>query len=85
MSTGSVPSDRKKSNVTPVHESGSTNDPGNYHPIPGVPVVAKVFEQLTAIQLGLYFECYNLLHDLQCAFDMEDLLIRFCHMQLMLL
>jgi len=45
LSTGSVPADWKKSNVTPVHKSGNTDDPGNYHPISVVPIVAKVLEK----------------------------------------
>ena len=42
LSTGSLPAGWKKSNVTPVHKGGSTDDPGNYRPISVVPIVAKL-------------------------------------------
>jgi len=42
LSTGSFPVGWKKSNVTPVHKGGSTDDPGNYRPICVIPIVAKL-------------------------------------------
>jgi len=67
LSSRSVPADWKKSNVTPVHKSGSTDDPGNYRPISVVLIVAKVLERHTATQLSFYLENHKLLHDLQEA------------------
>jgi len=65
LSTGSVPANWKKSNVTPVHKSGNTDDPGNYCPISVVPIVVKVLEKVIASQLNLYLENCKLLHNLQ--------------------
>ena len=51
----------KKSNVTPVHKGGNTDDPGNYRPISVVPIVAKVFEKMIASQLNMFWStttCY---------------------------
>jgi len=68
LSTGSVPADWKKSNVTPVHKSGNTDDPGSYRPISVVPIVAKVLEKVIASQLNLFLENHKLLHNLQGAY-----------------
>ena len=68
LKTGTVPSAWKKSNVTPVHKGGDTDDPGNYRPISVVPIVAKILEKIIAIQLGSYMEHHHLLHDLQGAY-----------------
>ena len=48
LDVGLVPIAWKRSNVTPIHKGGLTDDPGNYSPISVVPVVAKVFEKMFA-------------------------------------
>ena len=68
MSTGSFPDAWKQSNVTPVHKGGDADDPGNYHPISVVPIVARVLEKIIASQLSLYLESHHLLNDLQGAY-----------------
>ena len=68
LSTGSFPEGWKKSNVTPVHKGGSTDDPGNYRPISVVPIVAKILEKIIALQLSLYLESHQLLNGLQGAY-----------------
>ena len=68
LKTGTVPSSWKRSNVTPVHKGGDTDDPGNYRPISVVPIVAKVLEKIIATQLSSYMEDHHLLHDLQGAY-----------------
>ena len=61
LESGLVPMAWKRSNITPVHNAGKTNDPGNYRPISVVLIVAKIFEKMVASQL-LIFEatsnCY---------------------------
>ena len=42
--------------MTPVHKGGDVTDPGNFHPISVVSVVAKVLEKIIANQLSLYVE-----------------------------
>ena len=68
LHVGLVPTAWKKSNVTPIHKGGQTDDPGNYRPISVVPVVAKVFEKMVATQLNAFLKHHNLLHDLQGAY-----------------
>ena len=63
-----MPSAWKRSNVTPVHKGGDTDDPGNYRPISVVPIIAKVLEKIIATQLSSYMEHHHLLHDLQGAY-----------------
>ena len=68
LDVGLVPTTWKKSNVTPIHKGGLIDDPGSYHPILVVPVVAKVFEKMIATQLNAFLEHHDLLHDLQGAY-----------------
>jgi len=68
LSTGSFPEGWKKSNVTPVHKGGSTDDLGNYCPISVVPIVAKILGKVNASQLSLYLESHQLLNNLQGAY-----------------
>ena len=68
LDVGLVPIAWKRSNVTPIHKGGPTDDPGNYRPISVVPVVAKVFEKMIATQLNAFLEHHGLLHDLQGAY-----------------
>lgn len=41
-----------KSNVTLMHKSGQTDDPGNFVHIPVVPVVAKIYEKMVATHIN---------------------------------
>ena len=50
IESGSIPKAWKQSNVSPIHKGGS-DDPGNFRPIPVVPIIAKVLEKLIANQL----------------------------------
>ena len=58
----------KKSNVTPVHKGGQTDDPGNYRPISVVLIVASVFKKMIATQLNNFLEHHSSLHNLQGAY-----------------
>ena len=68
LKTGVIPSDWKLCNVTPVHKSGSVNDPSDYRPISVVSVFAKLMEKIVASQLSDYFETNHLLSDYQGAY-----------------
>ena len=68
LSTGSFLVTWKQSNVTPIHKGGDADDPGNYHPISVVPIVAKALEKIIAAQLSLYLASHHLLNDLQGAY-----------------
>ena len=68
MSSGTIPLEWKKCNVTPIHKSGSFEDPGNFRPISVVPIIAKLLEKIVAYQLNSYFEKHGLLFDYQGAY-----------------
>ena len=47
-----IPAEWKKAKVTPLHKSGTKDDPRNYRPISVLPVVSKVLERLIYKQLA---------------------------------
>ena len=68
LNTGTVPLAWKRSNITPVHKGGDSDNPGNFHPISFIPVMAKVLEKFISNQLGLFLENHHLFNDLQGAY-----------------
>ena len=56
-----IPAEWKKAKVTPLHKSGTKDDPRNYRPISVLPVVSKVLERLIYKQLASYFDENKLL------------------------
>ena len=56
-----IPAEWKKAKVTPLHKSGTKDDPRNYRPISVLPVVSKVLERLIYKQLTSYFDENKLL------------------------
>ena len=54
--------------MTPLHKSGTKDDPRNYRPISVLPVVSKVLEHLIHKQLASYFDEHNLLCKSQSGF-----------------
>jgi len=65
LKSGNVPQAWKCSNVTPVHKSGSSDDPGNFRPISVVPVTAKILEKIVSTQLQSFLERNELLSPYQ--------------------
>ena len=63
-----IPAEWKKAKVTPLHKSGTKDDPRNYRPISVLPVVSKVLERLIHKQLAGYFDGHNLLCKSQSGF-----------------
>ena len=63
-----IPAEWKKAKVTPLHKSGTKDDPRNYRPISVLPVVSKVLERLIHKQLASYFDDHNLLCKSQSGF-----------------
>ena len=63
-----IPAEWKKAKVTPLHKSGTKDDPRNYRPISVLPVVYKVLERLIHKQLASYFDDHNLLCKSQSGF-----------------
>ena len=68
LKSGNVPQAWKCSNVTPVHKSGSSDDPGNFRPISVVPVTAKILEKIVSTQLQSFLERNELLSPYQGAY-----------------
>ena len=59
LMTGTFPGLFKQARVTPIFKSGCRKDPNNYRPISVLPVLSKVFEKVTCVQVYRYFEHFN--------------------------
>ena len=55
-----IPAEWKKAKVTPLHKSGTKDEPRNYRPIFVLQVLSKVLERLIHKQLASYFDDHNL-------------------------
>ena len=64
---------------SPIHKSGSVDEPSNFRPIPVVSVVAKILEKIVLTQLSSYLEDHKSLHTLQGVYrhgkNTEDILL----------
>ena len=85
IQSGYTPRAWKQFNVTPIHEGGSYDDPGNFILISVVLIIAKVLEKVIAIQLLNCFESHHLLHDhqgasipLPCYGRSSDQVLQYC-------
>ena len=65
---GEVPSEWKRSHITPIYKGGSPDDPGNFRPISVVPILAKILEKIVSEQLSIHLEDNHLLHPHQGAY-----------------
>ena len=61
LQTGSVPSDWKYANVTPIFKKGSKCDPGNYRPISLTSHVCKIMETIIKSYMTNYLETNQLI------------------------
>ena len=68
ISTGKIPTDWTKANVSPVFKKGSKSDPANYRPISLTCILCKVMEHIIASKLTQHLNQYNILYDLQHGF-----------------
>ena len=68
MSTGIVPKDWKKANITAIYKKGSRQDPGNYRPISLTSVVGKIIEKLIKSSITCHLERNHLIKDTQHGF-----------------
>ena len=71
LCSGVIPSDWKRSHITPVHKGGADDDPTNYRPIACavVSIIAKILEKIAATQLSDCFESNELLYPHQGAYS----------------
>ena len=68
ISTGKIPTDWTKANVSPVFKKGSKSDPANYRPISLTCILCKVMEHIIASKLTQHLNQHNILYDLQHGF-----------------
>ena len=68
LRSGEVPSEWKRSHITPIYKGGPPDDPSNFRPISVVPVLAKILEKIVSDQLSIYLEDNHLLHPHQGAY-----------------
>ena len=68
LQTNSIPMEWKKSNVTPIHKSGSKKKASNYRPISITSILCRVLESCIKDEITSHFEKHNLIHDSQHGF-----------------
>ena len=68
LSTGKIPSDWTKANVSPVFKKGNKNDPANYRPTSLTCIICKVMEHIIVSKLTQHLNQHNVLYDLQHGF-----------------
>ena len=61
-----MPSEWKRSHITPIYKGGSPDDPSSFPPISVVPILAK--SKILSDQLSVYLEDNHLLHPHQGAY-----------------
>ena len=68
LTSGKVPSDWKKAQISAIFKKGSKLDPGNYRPISVLPVISKLLERIVHTQLYTYLNDTGLLAAEQSGF-----------------
>lgn len=63
LSSGLVPEDWKKANITCIFKKGSKSDPGNYRPVSLTSVICKLLERNVREEVVNHLTRYNLLSD----------------------
>ncbi len=68
LSSGLVPTDWRRANVTPIYKKGSKADPGNYRPVLLTSVCCKLLEGIIKERLVAHLETNNLILSSQHGF-----------------
>ena len=68
LSTGEIPADWKRANVTPIFKKGTKADPGNYRPVSLTSVCCKILETLVRDGIMSHLESNNLISQEQHGF-----------------
>ena len=68
LAEGEVPDDWKHANVTPLHNIGNRNDPGNYRPISLTCVCCKLMEHIVVSNVMRHLEANHILNPNQQGF-----------------
>ena len=78
LSTGTIPSDWSKANVTPLFKKGDKSNSANYRPISLTCILCKLMEHIIASNITKHFQVNNILFHLQHGFRSK----RSCETQL---
>ena len=68
LSTGEIPEDWKKANITAIFKKGRKNNPGNYRPVSLTSHVGKIMEKIIKEEIVKHLENNNLITDSQHGF-----------------
>ena len=71
ISTGDVPNDWKKVNITCIFKKGNKQEPGNYRPVSLTSVLCKLLESNIKEEVMNHLSIHNLLSDSQFGFIKE--------------
>ena len=72
LAIGIFPSDRKKSNIVPVHKKNDKQRLNNYRPISLLPICSKILEQLIFNEMLGFFTENDLISQHQSGFKTGD-------------
>ena len=83
ISTGVVPEDWRKANITPIFKKGDRNLASNYRPVSLTSLCCKLLEHIITSNIMYHLDQYNILTDCQHGFrarrSCETQLITFLH------
>ena len=68
LSSGVIPDDWKKANITCIFKKGNKQDPGNYRPVSLTPVICKLLERTVREEIVNHLSISKLLSDSQFGF-----------------
>ena len=68
LTTGKLPAEWKRANVTPIQKTPNDHKPNNYRPISVLPVIVKVMEQIIHKQLYTHMASNNEISHYQSGF-----------------
>ena len=68
VSTGDLPNDWLKANITPIYKKGDRSIPANYRPVSLTSIVCKILEHILHGHIMKHFEKHNILADQQHGF-----------------
>ena len=81
LAEGSLPSEWRKANVSPIFKKGDKSSPSNYLPMSLTCILCKIFEYIVASNLVKHLNGNQILYDLQHGFRLK----RSCETQLTML
>jgi hypothetical protein len=68
LTTGDVPEDWRRANVTPIYKKGMKSDPANYRPVSLTSVCCKMLESIVRDEIVEHLTSNSLIEDSQHSF-----------------